>query len=206
MILPRAAMAGNNGGRIWLLFLVVAAIWFVWPEPSVDVPPGDLVLTPPLQTNTNAAPFIFRGHTVSPLAEFDISARVLGKEIYRFDRESEVSPVDLALGWQAMSDSLVLDEIDISQGGRFYTWYTKTFPVSRAEIETQSANMHMIPSTDEIEGTLKGIPINAVIRIKGYLVRVTDETGWTWQSSMTRGDTGFAACELIWVKSLERIR
>lgn len=199
-------MAGNNPGKFWLLVLVVALIWFAWPEDSIDVPPGDLVRAPPLQTATAAPSFSFRGYTVSPLAEFDISARVLGKDIYRFDRESEVSPVDLALGWQAMSDSLVLDEIDISQGGRFYVWYTKTFPVSRGEIETQSANMHMIPSTDEIEDALKDLPINAVIRIKGYLVRVTDKTGWTWQSSMTREDTGFSACELIWVKSLERIR
>ena len=57
-------------------------------------------------------------------------------------------PEDLALGWGRMSDSDVLAKIDITQSGRFYYWHVDDFPIPRREIETSSANMHMIPSDD----------------------------------------------------------
>jgi hypothetical protein len=193
-------------GKIGTLVVLAVLVWGVWPDASAQVPSGVLVREAPIQQETRASSFAFRGYKIKPLADFDITARVLGKEIYRFDHEAEVAPVDLALGWQSMSNSLVLDKIDISQNGRFYHWETPNFPIPRREIETQSANMHMIPSSPDIEDALKDLPENAVIRVTGHLVEVEDKNGWRWKSSMTRGDTGFGACELIWVKTLSRIR
>ena len=40
------------------------------------------------------------------------------------DRESDLAPVDLALGWGRMSDEAILKDIQISQSGRFYFWHT----------------------------------------------------------------------------------
>ena len=47
-----------------------------------------------------------------------------------------------------MSDQeAVLQSIDISQSGRWYlVWTTRDFPIPRRAIETQSANMHMVPA------------------------------------------------------------
>jgi hypothetical protein len=47
------------------------------------------------------------GYRLSLLASFDIRARVIASERYWFDRGSALSPVDLVLGWGAMSDSTV---------------------------------------------------------------------------------------------------
>jgi hypothetical protein len=193
-------------GKIGILTVLAFLVWAVWPGSAAQVPAGILVRDAPVQTPAATRPFMYGDFKIRPLADFDITARVLGKEIYRFDHESNVSPVDLALGWQSMSNSLVLDTIDISQNGRFYHWHTPDFPIPRNDIETQSANMHMIPSTSDIEDRLKDLPENAVVRITGYLVEVEDKKGWRWKSSLTRGDTGYGACELIWVKTLERIR
>jgi hypothetical protein len=125
-------------------------------------------------------------------------------ERYRFDRGADLSPVDLALGWGPMSDQAVLDRIDISQGGRFYYWHVKEiFPVPRREIEVHSANMHMIPATEEIERRLVHLRPGQVVALTGYLVDVRGPDGWRWHSSLTREDTGAGACELVWVDKLD---
>lgn len=144
-------------------------------------------------------------YQVEPLAEFALNARVLGAEHYRFGREAEISPVDLALGWGAMSDSAVLARIDIRQSGRFYFWRTEQFPIPREEIESHSANMHMIPADAAIARRLKAIRPGQVVRLRGYLVAISAADGWRWRSSLSRTDTGNGACELVWVESLDTI-
>src|SRR6185369_12554143 len=77
----------------------------------------------PPQQNELAAPLpaLERGgYRIAPLQSFSLEARVLASERYRFGREADLSPIDLALGWGAMSDSAVLADFDITQSGRFY--------------------------------------------------------------------------------------
>ena len=154
----------------------------------------------PIQTEpSTTSPFKHDDYTITPLAEFDISARVLSKERYRFGREAELSPLDLALGWGRMSDPRILDNFSIRQSSRWYYWSTPEYPIPRREIETSSANMHLIPANESIENYLDDIDEGQNIRIRGQLVRVDADDGWRWVSSLTREDTGARACELIYV-------
>jgi hypothetical protein len=145
--------------------------------------------------------FEHEGYTITPIAGFDVSARVLGSKRYHLGREADLSPVDLALGWGQMSQSEVLREIKISQRGRFYFWRTPSNqePISRSQIIRSSSNMHMIPMDKSVARALKSIGKNDVVRIKGYLVNVNHKDGWRWRSSTSRTDTGNGACELIYV-------
>ena len=143
------------------------------------------------------------GYRVAPLASFDIRARVIRSERYHFGGVADLSPVDLVLGWGAMSDSAVLKQISFSQGGRFYHWWTSNFPVPRRVIETHSANMHMIPANGALARQLKSIRSGNMVHLKGWLVEVTNREGFRWTSSLTREDTGGGACELILVESLD---
>ena len=104
-----------------------------------------------------------------------------------------------------MSDTTVLQRISISQRGRFYYWSTADFPIPRREIETSSANMHMIPADDRVEAALKSVRPGQIVTVRGYLVEARAPDGWRWRSSMTREDTGAGACELIWVESVSMI-
>jgi hypothetical protein len=169
----------------------------------VKPPAGVLAAEVPRQVGTRQDPFDFNGFRVTPLHDFSIQARVLGVEAYRFDREASLSPVDLALGWGPMSDSEVLQHIDISQSGRFYFWRGKTLPVPQRDIERSSANMHMIPADKAIERRLKSVREGQVVRIEGWLVEARSPDGFFWRSSLTRDDTGAGACELIFVKNLQ---
>lgn len=143
------------------------------------------------------------GYRVVPLETFSIEARVLSSKRYRFDREADLAPVDLALGWGPMADPAVVAKVSVSQGQRWFYWRASEFPIPRREIEIHSANMHMIPATPAIEAKLASIEEGDRIRLSGYLVEALAHDGWRWRSSLTREDTGAGACELVWVETLD---
>lgn len=170
---------------------------------KVKHPGGVLMSAAPTQENlNNAATIRFKNYTVTPLADFDLSARVLSRENYRLGKESDLSPVDLALGWGPMSDSAVLEKITISQSNRWYHWQVDEFPIPRRDIEINSANMHMIPADAGVETVLNKVVKGDVIELRGKLVLITQPDGWHWRSSLTREDTGDGACEVVFVESL----
>ncbi len=156
----------------------------------------------PVQNSISRTNFNLNGYSITPLESFEIEARVLSTKSYSMGREADLSPIDLVLGWGAMSDEAILGKIDISQSGRFYYWHVNELPIPRREIETQSANMHMIPADDRIEKILKSVRSGEVVKLSGYLVQVNASDGWHWKSSLTREDTGNGACEVIYVKAL----
>lgn len=141
-------------------------------------------------------------YSITPLASFQVAARVLAAKHYSLDRESRLAPVDLALGWGPMARDDILKTLDISQSGRFYYWRTDNFVIPRREIETNSANMHFIPANPDVERKLKEVKIGDRIKFKGFLVRVDAKDGWRWISSLTREDTGGGACEVILVDDI----
>lgn len=190
--------------RLWLLGTVVLIMGaLMWTPGEIEQPPGVLVSQAPRQVLLpDAAPFRFDDYTITPLAQFDLQARVLGVERYRMGPESALSPVDLALGWQHMSNTDVLNQIEISQGNRFYFWRTEGFPIPREQIETQSANMHLVPANDHVAQALGKARVGGLVTLSGKLINISGNEGWEWRSSLTRNDTGNGACEIIWVESV----
>lgn len=189
----------------WLFIAIVAlGAWHFWSTREVAQPPGILVAAEPVQLPLDERrPSLSKpGYRITPLQRFSLDARVLGAERYWFDRGADLAPIDLALGWGPMSDSAVIGQIDISQGGRFYFWHVDRFPIPRQDIEVNSANMHMIPVDANVEGALKSLRVGQLVHISGYLVEATGTDGWRWRSSLMRSDTGNGACELVWVDEL----
>ena len=156
----------------------------------------------PVQTPTDKAAFAFEGYQIRPLAQFAVRARVLGREDYRMDKEADLSPIDLALGWKQMADPAVYGPLNITQGGRWYRYSWKDQPpIAPQEIIESSANMHMIPANAAVLQALKKAREGRFIQISGYLVEATNSQGWRWTSSLTRSDSGGGSCELVFVES-----
>lgn len=191
---------------IIVLLLVMAALvaLHVWRQKPRVPPTGTLAMEAPLQVDLPQGARLQHGDvTLLTRARFELTARVLSREDYRFDAGAALAPVDLALGWGRMSDSAVLAKIDISQGNRFYHWRVDEFPIPRREIETSSANMHMIPADDSVRRALERVRPGEVIHLQGFLVDASRPDGWQWHTSMTREDTGGGACELVYVENVE---
>ena len=190
------------GPKQWIFLTALGGcLWWLLADDEVSHGPGVLAAQVPLQTDAGDAPgFDHLGYSITPLARFELKARVLGREDYRFDRGAELSPVDLALGWGPMSDDRVLQKLDISQGGRWYRWRTREMPVARSEIQHNSANMHLIPKNEDVADALDDVRTGHVIRLSGFLVEARAGDGWRWRSSLTREDSGARSCELIFVE------
>jgi hypothetical protein len=199
-------MEGLNLKPLAMLLLAggLGAYWFS--RRPVTHPPGVLVAqepaqsTPPLERGMS-----IEGWQVQPLADYDITARLLSKERYRSDASAAIAPWDFALGWGCMSDTRVLEKLKISQSGRWFHWnYQGEPPVEPAEIALHSANVHMIPANQLARKHLDSVREGEVVRLTGALVTATPPggSGRPWTSSLTRDDDGNGACEVMLVRSV----
>jgi len=175
---------------------------------DVEHPPGVLISAEPVQIPVQRAPFALGDYLLTPLADFEVEARVLSVERYRTDRGAGVSPIDFALGWGPMSDSAVLEHLRIRQGGRFFSIHPIE-PAAAPAIDLKTAmlhasNMHLIPADERVFARLKQVKRGHLVRLRGQLVSVLGPGNFTWTSSLSRSDTGDGACELFYVESLER--
>ncbi|WP_417445654.1 hypothetical protein [Kangiella sp.] len=202
-----AQLTPAQGFSMYKFILVLLAVVIGWKllnySSEVSYGPGVMAPDEPQQEALDPpVSFKLDQFTVTKVANFRIKAKVLSKEGYHFGREANLSPVDLALGWGKMSDESIIEQIQISQSGRFYRWRVDSFPIPRREIETQSANMHLIPANENVANAIDDVRKGDIIELSGNLVNaVSDENGWRWTTSLTRNDTGNGACELIWVES-----
>jgi hypothetical protein len=187
---------------ISLWFCVFLGFW-LWPEEEITHPPGIIVAeTPQQRLIDKGKSWEHNGYRITPLADFKLHARILHKKSYWLGRETDLSPMDLALGWGPMSDQQNLDQISISQHSRWYYWRAKKLPLPKNVIISSSANMHIIPANGDVETMLKALRRGDLIELNGYLVAVKADDGWSWRSSLRRDDTGAGSCEVVWVERL----
>lgn len=141
--------------------------------------------------------------TLSPAAEYRISAMVMGKKKYTWGWDSDVAPYDLVLAW----NKLMLPEnqkgIVYSQGSRWYYFhYDESFPLTESYIYKHSANHHIIPANTNILEAIKKIRNKERIYLEGYLVNIkgqSEQKGVWWNTSLSRNDRGNGSCEVLYV-------
>lgn len=192
---------------IFIFALVAWKAWGQWERRAVHPADGAVAPDVPLQTDADDATVIELGQwTLTPRANYDITARVLGREDYRFDPIAELTPVDLALGWGPMSDNRVLRAFDISQGARFYSWrpIAEPLPISFGDVVRHSANVHVIPGDATVASQLDRVRQSGqVVRLAGQLVDGVRDDGMTIRTSLSRADSGAGACEVMLVQHVE---
>ena len=188
--------------------LVAACLWNGWhrlerrPVHPLD---GQVAPDEPLQSPAaEAGPVRMGRWTLTPRATYDITARILSREDYRFDPLSELAPEDLALGWGPMSDNAVLAHFEITQGARFYTWQPRgALPVSRDAVVSHSANTHVIPVDAATRAQLARLRVGQIVHLSGRLVDGKRDDGAYFSTSLTREDSGAGACEMLLVEHVE---
>ncbi|GAB5520081.1 MAG: hypothetical protein RhofKO_23320 [Rhodothermales bacterium] len=143
-----------------------------------------------------------RGYTLQPVAAFEVTARVLGVARYHGEQHGRLAPYDLAVGWGLMSDTAVLNHLDIQQHDRVYRWAgTEEAPDTRTIIR-HSTNIHIVPTTAGLGGQIAGLRPGQVVTLRGQLVDVTSPDGSRWRTSRSRTDAGVGACEILWLEDV----
>lgn len=199
--------------KVVVVAAVVCAVWFAFgrakPVQVASAPPPAVVPThsereAPLQEVVDREHlFEMNGYQLKTVARFGLTARALAVEGYRTGREADLSPLDVAFGWGRMSESSVTERLTFSQGNRWYFWrYEGQLPIPRREIETSSANMHLIPADPSVARAFGNIRKGQIVSLSGYLVEARSKDGWSWRSSTSREDMGPGSCELIFVQAV----
>lgn len=188
--------------------LLVVSLWHFWHRwelRPVHPADGPLATSDPLQTDLERVSVVAHGRwMLTPRARYDITARILSREDYRFDPMSDLVPEDLALGWGPMSDNRVLRAFVISQSARFYSWRPlKRLPIPRQDVIEHSANTHVIPADSRIRSLLERLRVGQVVHLTGMLVDGTRDDGAHIHTSLTRTDSGAGACEIMLVEEVE---
>lgn len=197
---------------IYYSLFVAVVVWFFFrPQPTVRLGNGVKAPEVPFQSPLTRAmeageSFFTEGYIITPKAKFELTGKILSRRTYSFGRQTDLSPIDLALGWGRMSDESVIEHLKIKQGLRFYFWKTRgnEFPIPAGEIISHSANMHLIPADSVVKKAMLDTKRGQIVFLRGRLVDVLDPNDqWQWKSSMVRDDSGGGACELIWVESFK---
>jgi len=194
----------------WLIVLFLLLIVFAWRDwsnrPLVQADGLRLLQLPEQFNLQNAEIRQLEDFSLQPMARFELQARVLSAERYRFGVSAELAPLDLALGWGLMSDQAIVDQIQISQGSRWYIlrWELPP-PADERSIMQSSGNMHIIPADDEVRDQALSLREGEFVELTGYLVNAQGPNGFRWSSSLSREDTGDGSCELFLVESIRRM-
>ena len=190
-------------------FLVICfCIYYYISESSHSLPQDKLIASGPVQTNIlNGKPFKFNDYTLTPLADYFIEGRLLSKNSYYLFRDSSISPIDFFLGWQRMSEPSIYSKITLKHSRiYYYNWGPEGPPIPGDEIVRSQSNNHLIPANEEITSRLKTVSVGSIVQLKGKLVSLKAEDGYSWSSSMSREDTGNGNCELMYVENLKIIK
>src|ERR1700675_617248 len=158
--------------KVILGLYVAWGAWHWYAERPVHPPDGVLAQDDPLQTDIANGETVQMGRwTLTVRANYQITARVLGRESYHFDALSDLIPEDLALGWGPMSDNRILRTIEVSQSNRFYYWHADSgTPIARDAIIAHSANTHVIPQNSLVARELARVRPGEVVTLRGELV------------------------------------
>jgi hypothetical protein len=222
-VIVRKKRIFKRGELIILLTLLTALLiywgWQVYSAVTVrrdnTEAVSSLYFTEPVQTEASGTVTIRIGSIdiqLTKVAEYSISARVIGTRNYRFKTQNRLAPKDVALAWGFLSDESVDDKIKWSMRNRFYTyriddgvWLNSIGGLTA--IAHNSANNHLIPADSDAARQIRAVRNGDYIRIEGYLVNVywtRDNGSWfRWNTSTTRTDTGDGACEIIYVTDIK---
>jgi hypothetical protein len=196
--------------RVMFIALVAASLWQFgrqWRLRPMHPADGPTAPAEPLQTDMVAIPTVSHGRwKLTARARYEITARILSREDYRFDLLSDLVPEDLALGWGPMSDNRVLGAFEITQSARFYTWRpVKDLPIPRQDVIGHSANTHVIPADPGVRSQLARLRVGQVVHLTGFLVDAARNDGVSVHTSLTRSDSGAGACEVMLVERVEAL-
>ncbi len=222
---PINANAEKNGRDASIDFFLIVAILailsitivlgFLLTQPHSTTVPQDISLLQPTDdpiqssvTGEVANPIVWEENgmtwAIRPQASYQIAARILSNKRY-YDWQSGVAPRDLALGWGDMSDPSVDEWIHWRQSNRWYHYEWNNGAYSRSYITSHTANVHIIPTTDNLDKAPRQLEKNDLVYLEGYLVdlQVRDGAGvGRVNTSLSREDTGAGACEVLYVERL----
>lgn len=159
----------------------------------VRAPHGPSLDSPPSTALWSAGDYV-----LIPRQAFSVEAQVLAIQPYT-DRDSGLSPLDMAVGWGPMSNPRNLSSIELIQEGRALR--AEGLPIGEAEFHEHCWNLAIIPANRAIEDMLDNfLRVGNLVELRGQIVDVERGTR-TWHSGTTPGST-----RILWLRNCRLVQ
>jgi hypothetical protein len=186
---------------------------------SVTLPEAALIdpaitETEPVQELSNGRVFTttIKGYTytLTPKATYEIAGLVVsqhrGDALFNLGHKADPGNIkDVCVVWGEAVSNGSYRKVKFTSGEFTcsYSWSGIVTPPFNPE---KASNNHLIPASSAIARRIQAIHIGDQIRMTGLLVDYTvtkdGQAIFTRQTSLTRGDTGNGACEILYVTDL----
>lgn len=188
-----------------LLCIVAISGYYAWSIYPVKHGPGEIAPNDPIFefVSTLKEPIAYKGNRLKPLKQFEGEVRVLAKKQYFFDDRHDLSPIDLLIGWDDMSDERNLNFISFTITDRNVKMKYTRPPIPKSQILEQIELVHLIPSTDQIEHTAKKLRSGHIINLEGVLVEVLSNGASNWTTNALYPSNHEIKKMILWVTKIE---
>lgn len=187
------------------IFLIIILIfsYLLWEQRPVRYGPG---VTADSMPNIEKIAFPNSIETdnyiITPRFEISGKVRVIAKNRYWFESMRHISPMDLLLSWDRMSDEDLLGRMLVKIDDRSYHVQMTKPPYQRGNIHEHLIMAHAIPATDAIVEKLNQIRRGQLISFSGYIVDIENRLGTEWLSPVRDKLPAQKSSQWIWIEDL----
>ncbi len=186
-----------------LLCILALSGYYAWSIYPIKHGPGVTNPERPImQLTAWEKPFNYKGNTLSPQKRYKSDVRVLQKRRYLFDDRSELSPVDVLVGWDEMSDERNIEFIHFSMSEREARLEFTKPPIPVESINKQVEHLHLIPSSKEIKDQINRLRQGSKVKLEGIIVNVESVDNYNWSSTLTISNSETYRKMILWVESI----
>jgi hypothetical protein len=194
------------------MMLLLASCWQrnEFPE-NLSVAPD--LLEPPVQRTASIRPFTVSNngtdYRIVPRYHYELNGLVVSyahhNGNYSLHRlwNDHINVADVCVVWSENTNAADLNRIKFWNGKFTCNFETNDTGVWKRFRQDQISNNHLLTDDRRIRKKIKQVSIGDQIRIRGWLVNYSNDSGFSRGTSTTRDDTGNGACETIYLKDFE---
>lgn len=187
------------------IFLIIVLIfcYFLWEQRPVRYGSGIVADSNPDVARIDFPnPIETESFIITPKFEINGTVRVIAKNRYWFEDMSHISPVDLLLSWDRMSDEDLLKRMLVKINNRSYHVQMTKPPYQRGNIHEHLIMSHTIPATEQIQERIMSLRRGQLVSFSGYIVDIKNRLGDEWVSPVRDGLPAKRSSQWLWVENL----
>jgi hypothetical protein len=187
------------------IFLVIILIfcYLLWEQRPVRY--GDGVVAekkPEIASIDFPNPIETDNFIINPKFEISGTVRVIAKSRYWFEDMSHISPFDLLLSWDRMSDEDLLKRMLVKIDDRSYHVQMTKPPYQRGNIHEHLMMTHIIPATEQIQEKISSLRRGQMVSISGYIVDIENLLGNEWISPVRDNLPANRSSHWLWLENI----
>jgi hypothetical protein len=185
------------------IFLIIVLIfcYLLWEQRPVRYGPGILAESKPEVAKIDfPIPIETDNFIITPKFEINGTVRVIAKNRYWFEDMSHMSPMDLLLSWDRMSDEDLLTRMLVKIDDRSYSVQMTKPPYQRGNIHQHLMMTHAIPATEQIQDKLTSIRRGQLVSFTGYIVDIQNRIGTEWISPVRDELPANRSSQWLWIE------